>query len=257
MWTEFKKCIPSHFLPVCPGLPTMTAVAVLPAELDIHSQCYKKPRTGSWELLSWSGVRFWLSSLHSCSSSVCQGNPERSILKLPVTFHGQHWKSKQMKFQLFSERTWTSPVWCFIADILNPFLRISMLNSKSLIAGVHLDCGLLISAIHSRSSGAKCNYKPQQKIDIRVQNMLWFDTICINQDFKSAIKDMNWGHWKLPRKNLFVMYPAQIHLRCISHIKYFCWQDFKRPHLLPCTISLRKKIFFSEHRSQGVPDNNV
>lgn len=36
--------------------------------------------------------------------------------------------------------------------------------------------------------------------------MLRFDTICINQDFKSAIKDRNWGHWKLPRNNLFVMY---------------------------------------------------
>lgn len=150
---------------------------------------------------------------------------------------------------LFSERTWTSPltVWWFISNILNPFLRISILNSKTLISGVLLDCGLLISAIHSWSSGAKCNYKPQQKIDIWVQNMLWFDTICINQDFKSAIKDRNWGHWKLPRNHLFVMYADRLltTLRITSPASNICWQDFKWPRLLPCTTSFWKYgIFF-------------
>lgn len=94
-------------------------------------------------------------------------------------------------------------VCCFISNIQYPFFKTSILNSKTHFRSL-LGLWITVSAIHSWSSGAKCNYKPQQKIGIRVQNMLWFDTICINQDFKSVIKDRNWGHWKLPRNNLFV-----------------------------------------------------
>lgn len=90
---------------------------------------------------------------------------------------------------------------------LIPFLQSDIHSKyKDIHFGSSLGLWITVPAIHSWSSGAKCNYKPQQKIDIRVQNMLWFDTICINQDFKSVIKDRNWGHWKLPGNNLFVMY---------------------------------------------------
>jgi len=108
---------------------------------------------------------------------------------------------------LFSEGTRTSPltVGRFISDIQYPFFRM-ISKFKDAYFRRLLGLRITVSTIHSWSSGAKCNYKPQQKIDICVQNTLWFDTICIYQNFKSVIKGRNWGHWKLPRNNLFVMY---------------------------------------------------
>lgn len=122
---------------------------------------------------------------------------------------------------------------------------------------------ITVSAIHSWSSGAKCNYKPQQKIDIWVQNMLWFDTICINQDFKSVIKDRNWGHRKLPRNNLFVMYlDWLLNYYFKAHLLHqtFAGKILNVFILLSCAASFQKDHLWhliSEHVSQGIPADNI
>lgn len=149
-------------------------------------------------------------------------------------------------------------VCCFTSSIQYPFFTVSILNSTTHFRSL-LGLWITVSAIHSWSSGAKCNYKPQQKIDIWVQNMLWFDTICINQDFKSVIKDRNWGHWKLPRNNLFVMHLDWLpNYYFKMHIQHQTIAG--KIHLVSCTASFQKDHLWhliSEHISQGILADNV
>lgn len=181
MWTEFKNTfLPRSRQYVQAYQPWLLLLShtrrLTPAELDSHSQRYKKPRMGSWELLSRSGVRFWLSSFLLLFIHLPRQTREiytkatshlsRATLELQKT-------AKKTSF-VFRKDLDLLLVWCFTSDFLNPFLRISVLNSKTLISGVCLDCGLLISVTHSWSSWGKCNYEPQQKIDMSPKYaMIW------------------------------------------------------------------------------------